>query len=88
MDKQILAADAEHILNNPAFLKAQDKVDAEILRQLKSVPIDGKPETDVRRTELLLSLKMADYYRAALLEMLTSGKLEEYNYQQKKRRFF
>jgi len=88
MDKQVLAADAEQILNNIAFKRAQDRVDAAILRQLKDIPIDGKPETDVRRTELLLSLRMADYYRVALKEMLTAGKLEAHSYEQKKKRNF
>ena len=88
MDKQVLAADAELILNNIAFKKAQDRVDSAILRQLKEVPIDGKKETDVRRTELLLSLKMADYYRAALREMVSVAQLEAHSYEQKKRKFF
>ena len=88
MDKQVLAADAEQILNNIAFKRAQDRVDAAILRQLKDIPIDGKPETDVSRTELLLSLRMADYYRVALKEMLTAGKLEAHSYEQKKKRNF
>ena len=85
MDKQILAADAEQILNNLAFKRAQESIDKELLRQLKAVPMDGKPETDVRRKELILSLKMADYYRAALAEMINAGKLEEYNFEQKKK---
>lgn len=88
MDKQVLAADAELILNNMAFKRAQERVEQAILRQLKEIPINGKRTTDVRRTELLLSLKMADYYRAALGEMITAGKMEEHNYEQKKRRFF
>ena len=85
MDKQVLAADAEQILNNIAFKRAQESVDKELLRQLKAVPMDGKPETDVRRKELILSLKMADYYRAALAEMINTGKIEAHNFEQKKK---
>lgn len=85
MDKQVLAADAEQILNNVAFKRAQEGVDKEILRQLKDCPMDGKHETDVRRTELILSLRMADYYRAALREMITLARIEEHNYEQKKK---
>ena len=52
MDKQVLAADAELILNNMAFKRAQERVEQAILRQLKEIPINGKRTTDVRRTEL------------------------------------
>lgn len=85
MDKGILGADAEGILSNPAFQKAEAYVEAAIIRQLKALPIDGKPETDRRRLELNVALRMADYYRSALREMVANGKLEEHSFDKKKR---
>jgi hypothetical protein len=88
MDKQILGADAEAVLNNLAFKRATEAIETTIIGKLKECPIDGKPETDRRRLELTLSLKMADYYKAALREMVTTGKLEENRFDpEKKKRF-
>ena len=88
MDKVQLGADAEQLLNNVAFRRAQESIEATIIKQLKECPLDGKAATDRRRVELTLSLKMAEYYKAALREMITSGKVEVHRYEQKKKSMF
>jgi hypothetical protein len=84
MDKVLLGAEAETIKNNIAFKRAQDTIEKTLVRKLREIPIDGKAETERYKDKLLMLLKMSDYYNAAFKELITTGKLEEHRFNQKK----
>ena len=85
MSKIVLGADAEVIKNNLAFKRAQKTIEETIIAKLRTIPIEGKPETERYKDKLLMLLKMSDYYNAALGEMINTGKLEQHKFEQKKR---
>lgn len=51
------AAEADRLLNDPAFARAFDSVENALVKTLKEFQHDGSPETDANERELCRSLR-------------------------------
>ena len=83
MDRQALAFEASSITTNPAYTESFDRLEKEIIRKLAECKLDG---TDDRyRDKLHMMLKVHYMHREIFTGMISSGRLDAHQLEQRKR---
>ena len=67
--------DADRLLNDPAFIAANEAIEKQIVDRLKSTQLDGRPETDNYCLELVRSLQAMARHQRMLWSWVDSGKV-------------
>ena len=70
-----VANDADRLLNDPAFQKAFDSVESQLVKFLKEYQHDGSPETDANEREICRSLRTLYRVRRAVTMTVQGQKL-------------
>ena len=71
------AADAERLLNDPAFIAATTAIETQTIKHLKETQLDGKPETERYVMELVRILQSGTRFQRLLWQHIDSGKLAD-----------
>ena len=83
MDRQAMAFEASNITTNPAYVAAFDQLEKEIIRLLAECEMTAAD--DNYRLKLHIMLKLHYKHRALLTGMISSGKLDARQLEQRKR---
>ena len=81
-------SDAEFILNSKDHQKAMKLIEDGIIDQLKTIPVDGKRDTELRILELVRQLKSLELHKSAYRTAITTQKVDAHIYETKKRKTF
>ena len=83
--RDTLPQDAEQLINNPAHREALERIEKDICRRIARSEFDGSEQAERYREKLNLLLHLNTRYKQMLIQMLSTGKLEEQLLEQKRR---
>lgn len=75
---------AERLLDDPAFRDATESIERSIIDKLKSIQLDGKPETERYVLELVRCLQASARQSRWLWTQVEHGKLAEHELDKRK----
>jgi hypothetical protein len=77
-------ANAQRLLDDPAFRDSSDALERQIVEKLKSVQLDGTEATERYVLELVRCLQSAARFSKLLWSQVENGKLQEHELERKK----
>jgi len=83
--RDTLFQDAEQLINNPAHREALERIEKDICRRISRSEFDGSEQAERYREKLNLLLHLNQRYKAILVQMISTGKVEEQLLEQKRR---
>lgn len=74
-DPQVVAVEADQLLNNPLLKAALNEIEEDIVAQMKAAPMIGNPLANEYRDKLILSLQALELVKAQIHGYVITGQL-------------